>query len=239
MTARLAGAAALGIAIMLLLIAGGTPVSPALFFGLGAALFTSWRTIPGIGVAFGAMLGAALLAAPGAGAATGSLSSLLYPLELYGWLTALLTRHPNGARPSVRLLGAWTASSGCLVLGLALIDHAPAQAASSALLCVALAYRMGVIPAFGWGPLLLRHPSNRIALLGATGLLMSAATLVIALPRLPDQHIAHRTLLTLGAISIPYTAWRAHRQWTPDRRCALSYLAASGAGLLLLILGIW
>src|SRR5205085_10507661 len=104
------------------------------------------------------MLGAALLMAPAALPGTAAaLSFLLIPLELYGWLTSLLTRHPSGVRPSLRLLGAWAASSGCMLMGLALIGRNPSHAAGTVLVCVSLAYRLGAIPAFGWGPLLLRH----------------------------------------------------------------------------------
>jgi hypothetical protein len=240
MTARPAGAAALGIAVTILLIAGGTPVPPAFCFGLGAALFTAWRTIPGIEVALAFTLLASILAAPSAPLlrVAASLSPLLLPLELYGWLTALFTRHPSGARPSLRLLGAWAASSGCMVMGVALTAGDPARAAGTVLVCVALAYRLGAIPAFGWGPLLLRHPSNRVAPLGAIGLLLSAAALVMATSRFPGLAVARRTDLVLAALAIPYTVRHAMRQWHSDRRCAWSYVAASGSGLLLLILSI-
>lgn len=237
MKARLAGAAALSLLAILLLHAGGSPWPPALLFGFAAGCFTAWRTLPGSGTGFALMLAAAVLAVREAAVPLHLPMPTLVVgllLEVFGLGSSLLPRTPAGERPSRRLLGAWLASTGTLWLGVASFRGAPATA--STLVCVAMAHRMGAFPAFGWAPLLLRHPDAAVARLGVLAFLAAGVVTVLLVPALPDQHASLVSLRVLGAIALPYTLWHARRQWSVDRRCARSYLAAAGASALFLVL---
>lgn len=236
MKARLAGAAALALIVLALLAAGGTPVPPALMFGLAFGCFTAWRTLAGAGAGFALMLASAVLVVlpePLFHETVRTIPVLvLLTIEIYGLGTALLVRSGEH-RPSRRLLGAWLASSGTLVLGLAHLDLAPGIA--SMLVCGALAYRMGAFPAFGWAPLLLRHPSNNVAWLGVIAFIATGVATILLVSVLPDAHATRWSLRILGAVAVPFTLWHTRRQWSIDRRCARSYLAALASALLLLL----
>jgi hypothetical protein len=197
-------------------------------------VFASWRTGQGALAGFGLLVLASAVSwrpAPHEGA-------LLLPLgvlELLGWVTLAYAAHASeGRRLSRRLLGAWLASSGLAGFGVSLGGtHA---AAGSALVAAGLAYKLGVMPVFSWAPLLLRHPSRRVAALGVVAFGAVLLATVLVLPAVPDAASARTTLRVLSAVTIPWSLWHAIRQWPKDKRCARSYaLVAVGGALLFTI----
>ena len=158
-------------------------------------------------------------------------------LELLGPVTVVavaLVRRPR--RVSRRLLGSWLASSGLVAVGLALATRAATQAAGGALLAGALAYRLGVVPAYAWAPMLLRHPSRRI---GATGVLAAAAsagTLALTMPRLPEPAMARLALVVLSASALPWAVWQVRHQWRRDPACARTYAVVALMSVVVLVL---
>ena len=225
-----------------LLLRGGARAPVAIFAGAGAACFSGWRTFRGAVAGAGALLAAALAAWVGAQA-----PSLAAILPLLPWLGALesfgvaslilAARAQDPPRLGRRLLGAWLASSGLTALGLALAATERTEALGSALVAGALAYRLGVVPAFAFAPLLLRHPDRRIAALGAAAFALASGVLLHTLPRLPDPGAAARALVALCVGTAPWALWHAVRQWRSDPRCAGTYAAVTAAaGSLLIIL---
>jgi len=229
--ARVLGAAALAALALYGLRAGGVSWPVSLAAGAAAAMFTLWRTVAGVCVACAMVVVAAASAVLLAGVplrVPRGLAGLLVALELFGLgsvAVVALVREPR--RVSHRLLGAWFVSSGTLLLGLALCSALPHRGTGSVLVAAGLAYRLGTVPAYAWAPLLLRHPSALVALLGVVATVAASAVLLVALPRLPDQVAAARTLAVLSAVTIPWAVWHAVRQWRRDRRCALSNAATA------------
>lgn len=221
---------------------GGAPWSVAVPLAAGAAAFAAWRTVTGACAGFLLLLLAALAARGGAGHDLGRLGPVLPALaglELLGPVTVVAVawvRRPR--RVSRRLLGSWLASSGLVAVGLAMATRAGTQAAGGALLAGALAYRLGVVPAYAWAPMLLRHPSRRI---GATGVLAAAAsagTLVLTMARLPEPSVARLALVVLSGSALPWAVWQALRQWRRDPACARTYAVVAVMSLAVLLLGL-
>lgn len=195
--------------------------------------------MPGVCAGFAALAVAALLAWPrGAAGSLGALAPVLpwaAALELFGLLTVVavaLVRDPR--RVSRRLFGAFLASTGIGLLGVALCAGARTGALGSALVAGALAYRLGAVPAFAWVPMLLRHPSRGIGVLGAAGIIGAGAVLARALPLLPDPRAAGTALGVLSAVTIPWAVWNAWRQRHDDPRCARTYLVVVGIAIILI-----
>lgn len=240
MNARPLGAAVAGAAATLLLHAGGVPWLPALVSGLAALVFTSRRTIPGTLGAFAMALAVAamLLRADHSQPLPGSMVIALAGLEVYGIVTvAAAARSSTPPHVSRRLLGAWLASSSAILLGVALCAGA-SDTAGSALVAGGLAWKLGVVPAFAWAPLLIRHQAPHIMRLGIAGAVSGFALLAFAMPRLPDPGAAGTAVLVLSLATAPWALRHVVRQWRTDPRCARSYgvvLAAAG-GLVLLAL---
>ncbi len=224
-------------AALLLAHLGGAGIAPALLAATGAAIFTLWRTVPGVLAGFAAFAGAALLSWHDAGT-LGILRSALPwagALEAFGLITIVsvaLARDPR--RVSRRLLGSFLASTGIGLFGVALCADPGAGALGSALVAAALAYRLGAVPAFAWLPMLLRHPSRGIQVLGAAGVAFASAVLAIVVPLLPHPGMA---LLALGALSaIPWAALSGWRQRESDPPCARTYLIVIAIALTLIVI---
>ncbi len=231
-------AAALAAGAAVLARAGGAPWATALALAAGAAAFAAWRTVRGVGAGFVLMLAAAAAALGGRHHLAGLAAPLpvLAGLEAFGpttvWLVSLVRRPRKVSR---RLLGAWLASSGLVAAGLALATRDGAQAIGGVLLVGGLAHRIGVVPAYAWAPMLLRHPSRRIAALGVVALAAGAAALFLVVPRLPAPGSARAALGVLSVCTLPWAVWQAVRQWRRDPACARTYavVAVTAAGVLL------
>ena len=199
-------------------------------------VFAGWRTGTGALCGFGLLLLAASLAGRGVVPAP-ALAGPLVLLEIVGWGSlGVAAIASDGRRLSRRLLGAWLASSGAVLLGLSLGAAHPG--AGSALVAAGLCYKLGVVPAFSWAPLLLRHPSRRVAAAGLAAFAVGMITLAAVAPRLPDPAAAREAVLALALVTVPWAAWHVRRQWPKDRRCARSYamVVLAGAGLLLVFI---
>jgi hypothetical protein len=222
--------------------AGGAPLATALALAAGAAAFAAWQTVWGVCAGFLLMLAAATAAMGGRSdpAGLGVALPALAGVEAYGlttvWLVSLVRRPRQVSR---RLLGAWLATSGLVAVGLALATRAGTQRLGSVLLVGGLAHRIGVVPAYAWAPMLLRHPSRRITVLGVIALAAGAATLALVLSRLPAPDEARVTLQVLSVCTFPWAVWRAARQWRRDPPCARTYVvvAVTAAGVLLGVRG--
>jgi hypothetical protein len=220
---------------------GGAPWSAVVPLAAGAAAFAGWRTVAGACGAFLLMLLAAL-AALGAGrhdlGQLGPVLPALAGLELLGPATVVavaMARRPR--KVSRRLLGSWLASSGLVAVGLALATRAGAREAGGALLAGALAYRLGVVPAYAWAPMLLRHPSRRIRAAGAVAAAASAGALALTLAHLPEPAMARLALLALSGSALPWAVWQALRQWRRDPPCARTYGVVALLSLVVLLFG--
>lgn len=241
--ARIAVAAALAAGAGALAHAGGAPWGAALPFAAGAATFAAWRSVPGACTAFAFMFAAALVALESGPLDLGRLRPLLpalVALEVLGPLTIAAVawvRRPR--RVSRRLLGAWLASSGLVLLAIALCTRNSAGTAGSVLLVGGLAYRLGVVPAYAWVPMLLRHPSRRIAAIGALAAALAAAVLAAAAGAVPDRPAATATLAALALPTVPWAVWQAVHQWRRDRPCARTYGFVAVAAVLVLASCAW
>lgn len=236
---RFAGAALVAFAGAGLLVMGHAPWPAAVLGGAGAAVFALWRTVRGAWTAFGLLLAAAL-----AGWALGSSSVyrmpralLLWPagLEAYGIATIAAVRAVREpVQVSRRLLGAWLASTGAIVLGLALSYDAGTTAIAGSLVTFGIMYKLGVVPAYAWAPMLIRHPSPRIMVAGAAGFVLAYVVLFNVVPLLRDRADAGLTIIMLSVVTVPWAVWQALRQWRGDRRCARTYavIALVAASLL-------
>lgn len=236
---RAAAATAAGVAGAVLLAKGHAPWPAAVLGGAGAAVFVVWRAIPGVWTAFGLLLAASLAAWT-----AGVLGAYRVPRALWLWCAALETygiatilavraaREP--VQLSRRLLGAWLASTGALGLGLALTRGDATAPVAGALVAFALLYRLGVVPAYAWAPMLIRHPAPRFVAAGVAGIVLAYAALRDVVPRLPDRADAGMTVIVLSAVTLPWSLWQASRQWRRDRRCARTYgvVALMAASLL-------
>jgi hypothetical protein len=219
---------------------GGAPWSVAIPLAAGAAAFAAWRTVAGACGGFLLMLLAAL-AALGSGShdvgRLGPVLPALAGLELLGPATVVAVaraRHPR--KVSRRLLGAWLASSGLVAVGLALATRDGARAAGGALLAGALAYRLGVVPAYAWAPMLLRHPSRRISATGVLAAAASAGALALTMAHLPEPAMARLALVALAGSAAPWAAWQARHQWRRDPACAKTYAVVALMSLVVLLL---
>lgn len=237
---RGAGAVALAFITVLMLGRAHTGFAPALLAGAAAALFVAWRTVPGVCVGFAVFCGAAALSWLGRDAGSlGSLSVALpwaLALEVFGLLTILavaLVRIPR--RVSRRLLGSFLASTGLGLLGVALCAGAATRAIGSALIGGALAYRLGAVPAYGWAPMLLRHPKPVVKAMGVAGIIGAGAVLARVLPLVPDPASAAAAFGALSAVTIPWAGWRAWRQRTSDPPCARTYVIVIAVSTILLV----
>ena len=237
---RGAGAALLAFITVLMLRGAHTRLASALLAGAAAALFVAWRTVPGVCVGFAVFCGAAALSWLGRYA--GSLGSLAVALpwalalEVFGLLTILavaLVRIPR--RVSRRLLGSFLASTGLGLLGVALCANAATRAIGSALIAGALAYRLGAVPAYGWVPMLLRHPMPVVKAMGVAGIIGAGAVLARVLPLVPDPAAAAAAFGVLSAVTIPWAGGRAWRQRTSDPPCARTYLIVIAVSTILLV----
>lgn len=233
---RAAVAAALAGGAAALARGGGAPWSAALALAAGAAAFAAWRTVAGACAGFLAMLAAAL-----AGLGSGGLGRLgavvpaLAGLELLGLASVglvALVRQPR--KVGRRLLGAWLASSGLVATGLALATREETRPLAGVLLSGGLAYRLGVVPAYAWAPLLLRHPARRVVGLGALALAAAAVTLALVMARLPEPAAARWSLRALAAATLPWAAWQAVRQRGRDPACARTYAVVAAMSVVLL-----
>jgi hypothetical protein len=238
MNARTLGAACAGAAGAALLHVGGAAWSAAVLAGAGTAAFMLLRTVPGVWVAFGVLLAAAFAAWTPQPNSSMPLSLLpwLGGLEVYGLATIAAVRAVREpVQISRRLLGAWLASTGAIVLGLALSCDAKTTAMADALVTFGIMYKLGVVPAYAWAPMLVRHPSPRIMAAGVAGFAIAYAVLLNVVPLLPDRADAAMTVIMLSAATVPWAAWQAWRQWRRDPRCARTYavIALIGASLLL------
>ncbi len=220
---------------------GGAPWSVALPLAAGAAAFAAWRTVAGACGGFGLMLLASVVALGTGSHDLGRLGPVLPALaglELLGPATVVaVARARRPHRVSRRLLGSWLASSGLVAVGLALATRVGARAAGGALLAGALAYRLGVVPAYAWAPMLLRHPSRRI---GATGVLAAAASagaLALTMAHLPEPAMARLALLALAGAALPWATWQALHQWRRDPACARTYGVVALMSLAVLLFG--
>ena len=232
MNVRPLGAACAGAAGVALLHVGGAVWPAAVLGGAGVAAFILLRTVRGVWVAFSLLLAAAL-----AGWAFGIASAYRPPGELWLWCGALeayglgtlaavrAVRDP--VRISRRLLGAWLSSTGAIVLGLALLYDTGASTIASALVTAGILYKLGVAPTYAWAPMLIRHPSRRIAAAGIAGSALSCAVLTNVMPLLRDADTAHQTVILLGGITLPWALWKVVHQWDADRRCAATYAVVS------------
>jgi len=240
---RLTVAALLAAAAAALARAGGAPWSAAAPFAAGAATFTAWRTVPGACVAFALTLAAALAAlgsAPREIGALGGLLPALAGLEVLGSCTIVeVARVRQPRRVSRRLLGAWLASSGLVLLGLALCTHEGSWRAGSILLVGGVAYRLGVVPAYAWVPMLLRHPARRIAWLGAPAGVLSATVLDAAVGAVPDRPAAVAALLALALPTLPWALHQSRRQWRRDPPCARTYAIVAAMSAVVAACGAW
>jgi len=210
---------------------GGAPWPVALPLAAGAAAFAAWRTVAG---ACGGFLLLLLAAGAALGAGRRDFGGLapvlpaLAGLELLG--PATVAAVGDGAelrKVGRRLLGAWLASSGLVAVGVALAGGAGTRAAGGALLAGALAYRLGVVPAYAWAPMLLRHPSRRIRATGVLAAAASAGVLAFAMARLPQPAMARLALVALAAAALPWAVWQARRQWRRDPACARTYVVVA------------
>ena len=220
---------------------GGAPWSVAILLAAGAAAFAAWRTVAGACGGFLLMLLAAL-GALGAGShelqPLGPVLPALAGLELLGPATVVaVARARRPRKVSRRLLGAWLASSGLVAVGLALVTRPGTRAAGGALLAGALAYRLGVVPAYAWAPMLLRHPARRIRMTGVLATAASAGTLALTMAHLPEPAVARLALLALSATALPWAAWQAVHQWRRDPPCARTYGVVALLSLGVLLLG--
>jgi len=237
---RRAGALALAVITVLMLRLGHASWAPALLAGTAAALFVAWRTVPGVCAGLAVLCGAAALSWLGRDAGSvGSLSAALpsaLALEMFGLLTILavaLVRIPR--RVSRRLLGSFLASTGLGLLGVALCADAATRAIGSALIAGALAYRLGAVPAYGWVPLLLRHPKPVVKVIGVAGIIGAGAVLAQVLPLVPDPASAGVALGVLSAATMPWAGWHAWRQRTSDPPCARTYVIVIAVSAVLLV----
>lgn len=224
---RAAVAAALAVGAAVLAREGGASWPVAVPLAAAAAAFAACRTVAGVCGGFLLLLLAAF-AALGAGrhslGGLGAVLPALAILELLGPATVLavaMVRRPR--RLSRRLLGAWLASSGLVAVGLALATGAIARGTGGALLAGALAYRLGVVPAYAWAPMLLRHPSRRIRAAGVLAAAASAGALALLMIHVQDP-AARLALLVLSGAALPWAAWQAVRQWRRDPPCAKTYV---------------
>jgi hypothetical protein len=239
--ARPLGAAAIGAAGIFLLHAGAVPWPAATLGGLAAFVFALQRTIAGSisGYVLLALAAASVFLADHSGSVPARLLLALACLEIYGLVTIVAAARASVSshRVSRRLLGAWLASSGAVLLGVALCAGTRAGA-GSALVAGGLSYKLGVVPAFAWAPLLIRHTVSRIAALGVLAFVASFALLAWTMPRLPDPVAAATAVGVLSLATAPWALWHVVRQWRADRRCARSYGAvlAAACGLILLAL---
>lgn len=237
---RRAGALALAVVTVLALRLAHAGWAPALLAGAAAALFVAWRTVPGVCAGLAVFCGAAALSwldrdAGSLGSLSAALPSAL-ALELFGLLTILavaVVRIPR--RVSRRLLGSFLASTGLGLLGVALCADAATRAIGSALLVGALAYRLGAVPAYGWAPLLLRHPTPAVRAIGVAGIIGAGAVLARVLPLVPDPASAGAALGALSAVTIPWAGWHAWRQRTSDPPCARTYVIVIAVSAMLLV----
>jgi hypothetical protein len=237
--ARPLGAACIGVGGAALLRLGGSSLPVSVLGGLGATTFAAWRTVPGALVAYGLLLFGALAAWPAAGSpgATSRALPVLAALEAFGLATIAATIFASASRRvSRRMLGAWLASSGCIVLGLVLDAAVPTGGLGSALIAGGLAYKLGVVPAFAWAPLLLRHASTRITALGVAAFPLTLAALWTVVPTLSQPDDAMAALLVLSVVTVPWALWHVAHQWRTDARCARSYGAVLAAACLLVAL---
>jgi len=221
-------AATLAVGAAVLAREGGAPWSVAVPLAASAAAFAAWRSVAGVCSGFLLMLLAAL-AALGAGShPLGRLAPalpILAALELLGpaaVLAVAMVRRPR--QVSRRLLGSWLASSGLVAVGLALVTGDAARGAGGGLLAGALAYRLGVVPAYAWAPMLLRHPSRHITAAGVLAVAASAGALALVMAHLPEPAPARLALLVLSGSALPWAAWQALRQWRRDPACARTYV---------------
>ena len=236
---RRAGALALALVTVLTLRLAHAGLVSALLAGAAAALFTAWRTVPGVCAGFAVFCGAAALA--WSGHDVGSLSDLAVALpwalalEVFGLATILavaLVRRPR--RVSRRLLGSFLASSGLGLLGVALCSGAATRSVGGALIVGALAYRLGAVPAYGWVPMLLRHPRPAVKGMGVAGIVGADAVLALVLPLL-DRVSAAAALGALSAVTIPWAGARAWRARTSDPPCARTYVIVVAISAILLV----
>jgi len=240
--ARPLGAVGLGTAGALLLHAGGVTWPVALLAGAGVLAFALVRTVPGVWAGFLLLLAAALAAwlmPPSRRAAwlPRSLLPWLGGLEVYGLVTIAAVRALRiPVQVSRRLLGAWLASTGTLVLGLALSARQETVDLAAAILALGLMYKLGVVPAYAWAPMLLRHPSRSIVLTGVVGMTGTLFILLVTVPPIGNGELTARTAVSLCAVTAPWAAWRTVRQWRADRRCAVTYAVVAGVALSLLLL---
>lgn len=224
-----------------LLLRGGAHAPVAALAGTGAACFAGWRTARGTVAGFGGLLAAAFAAWTTAGAPSLAAIQPLLPwlgaLESVGLVSLIVVaRAQDPPRPSRRLLGAWLAPSGMVVLGLALAAATRTAVLGSALVGGALAYRLGVVPVFAWAPLLQRHPHRPVVVFGLAALAFAFAVLLHTVPRLPRPDSAAATLVTLCAATVPWAMWHAVRQRRSDPRCAGTYAVVAATGTLLILL---
>jgi hypothetical protein len=219
---------------------GGAPWSVAVTLAAGAAAFAAWRTVAGACAGFLLML-LASLAALGGGShdldRLGPVLPALAGLELLGPATVVAVawvRRPR--RVSRRLLGSWLASSGLVAVGLALATRAGTEAVGGALLAGALAYRLGVVPAYAWAPMLLRHPSHRIGAAGVLAAAASAGTLALTMAHLREPAMARLALVALSGSALPWAVWQTRHQWRRDPACARTYAVVTLMALVVLLL---
>ena len=202
--------------------------------GLATLMFAAWRTPFGAGTSFCVLCSAAWIADPTAALPSADILIPLAVLEACGWSTMVVAARASEPRQvGRRLLGSWLASSGAIVLGVGLSGVVQTTGAGSALIAAGIAYKAGLVPFFAWAPLLLRHPSPRVSLLGGAAFVAALATLANVVPRLADSRTAAWTILACSVVTVPWALWHAVAQWTIDRRCARSWLvvlAASAAG---------
>lgn len=236
---RAAGATGVGVAGAVLLLMGHAPWPVALLGGSGAVAFAALRTIRGVWLSFGLLLLAALaawLVVPHARSdAARQLLPWITALEVYGIATVVAVRSiRQPVQVSRRLLGAWLASTGAIVLGLSLSANPRAASAAGALVTFGLLYKLGVVPAYAWAPMLIRHPSPFIEVAGVAGMMAALLVLLVALPAVGNSDAAAVTAMTLAVITVPWAAWMVARQWRSDRRCAVTYavVALMSGGLL-------
>jgi hypothetical protein len=219
---------------------GGAPWTVAVPLAAGAAAFAAWRTVTGACGGFLLLLLAALAALAAGTHDPGRLGPVLPALaglELLGPATVVavaMARRPRGV--SRRLLGSWLASSGLVAVGLALATRDGSRAAGGALLAGALAYRLGVVPAYAWAPMLLRHPAGRIRATGVLAAVAGAGALALTMAHLPEPGVARLALVALSGSALPWAAWQAVRQWRPDPACARTYVVVGLMSVVVLLL---
>ena len=242
MNARPFGAAGLGAAGTVLLHAGGAPWPAALLAGAGVVAFVLVRTVSGVWAGFALLVAAALAAWLLQSERAARVPLLLLPwlggLEIYGLATIAAVRAVREpVRFSRRLLGAWLASTGALVLGLALSAERQTADAASALLAFGLMYKLGVVPAYAWAPMLIRHPSPGIVVAGGVGMAGTLLILLVTLPWVGNSDIGAATAAVLSAVTAPWALYKVVRQWRTDRRCAGTYavVAMTASALLWLM----